>query len=139
MSRVISSEQAANWLLQEKDTPSEGFIWLHFNLANTASEKWLARYLQLSEVFYEALHEGVRSTRIEYVDDTLIAVINDVLFDFSFETSDVATLWLSVNERVVISARAARLIVYVQPSKAARTSLHLSICWFIYYATKPMS
>ena len=55
------------------------------------------------------MHEGVRSTRIEYVDDTLIAVINDVLFDFSFETSDVATLWLSVNERVVISARAKPL------------------------------
>lgn len=108
-SRVISSEQAVDWLHQEKDHVNDDFIWLHFNLAHTASEKWLTRHLDLSDVFYEALHEGVRSTRIEYVDDTLIAVINDVLFDFSFETSDVATLWLSVNERVVISARAKPL------------------------------
>ncbi len=109
-SRVLSSEEATAWLNQPTASNQNEFIWLHFNLANTSSEKWLRRHLTLSDVFYEALHEGVRSTRIEYVDDTLVAIINDVLFDFSFEASDVSTLWLSVNERVVISARVKPLL-----------------------------
>ena len=52
-SRVISSEQAVDWLHQEKELTNDDFIWLHFNLAHTASEKWLARHLNLSDVFYE--------------------------------------------------------------------------------------
>jgi len=107
--QLISSTEAVDWL-QQPSSEKTGFIWLHFNLANTSSEKWLRRYLSLSDVFYEALHEGVRSTRIEYVDNTLIAVINDVLFDFSFEASDVSTLWLSVTKNVVISARVKPLL-----------------------------
>jgi zinc transporter len=39
------------------------------------------------------------------VDDNLIAVVNDVLHNFSFEASDISTLWVNVAENVVISAR----------------------------------
>lgn len=103
-SRLLSSTEAEAWLMQAQP-PSDEFIWLHFNLANTNCEKWLHRHLDLSDIFYEALHEGTRSTRIEYADNTLISVINDVVFDFSFDASDVSTLWLSVDAKVVISAR----------------------------------
>jgi zinc transporter len=103
-SRVLSSTEAESWLAQTQP-PTGEFIWLHFNLANTNCEKWLRRHLELSDIFYEALHEGTRSTRIEYVDNTLISVINDVVFDFSFDASAVSTLWLSVDAKVVISAR----------------------------------
>lgn len=105
----LSSQEVEAWVHQGGDTEG-GFIWLHFNLANAASEKWMKRHLQLSDIFHEALHEGTRATRIEYVDDTLIAVLNDVLFDFSFDASDISTLWLSVNERMVVSARAKPLL-----------------------------
>jgi zinc transporter len=44
-----------------------------------------------AEEFYESLHEGPRSTRIELADNTLIAVVNDVLHDFTFEPSDIST------------------------------------------------
>ena len=43
--------------------------------------------------------------RIERDGDALLGVVNDVTFDFSFEPSDLATLWVSVRERLVISAR----------------------------------
>src|SRR5882724_12742175 len=62
-------------------------------------------HANLSENFFEALHEGSRSTRIERDGDALFAVINDVTFDFAFDASDVATLWVSVRNDVVISAR----------------------------------
>lgn len=83
----------------------DDFIWLHFNLSHVAAEKWLKEKLQLPDEFYEALHQGSRSTRIEHIDHHLIAVVNDVLHDFSFEASDIATLWLSVNSRILISCR----------------------------------
>ena len=100
----IESNEAAQWM-RRRDRQESEFIWLHFNLANTASEKWLKENTELADEFYETLHEGPRSTRIELADSTLIAVVNDVLHDFSFEPSDISTLWLSVDRHVVISAR----------------------------------
>ena len=101
---ALDSEQARAWLQARAQHPAE-FIWLHFNLANTASEKWLHEHTALPEEFYESLHEGPRSTRIELADNTLIAVVNDVLHDFTYEPSDISTLWLSVDRQIVISAR----------------------------------
>ena len=100
----LDTDAACAWLRQREQHPQE-FIWLHYNLANTASEKWLHEHTALPDEFYESLHEGPRSTRIELADNTLIAVVNDVLHDFSFEPSDISTLWLSVDKQIVISAR----------------------------------
>ena len=35
----------------------------------------------------------------------LVAVVNDVHYDFAFEPTDISTLWLSVGPRLVVSAR----------------------------------
>ncbi len=83
----------------------EGFLWLHFNLSQASTEKWLHAHTALPPEFYEALHQGSRSTRIELADDALIAVVNDVLHGFAFEPSDISTLWLHVSPRLIISAR----------------------------------
>jgi len=100
----IDCDAARQWLAAREQHPDE-FIWLHFNLANTATEKWLHEHTVLPEEFYDSLHEGPRSTRIELADDTLIAVVNDVLHDFTYEASDISTLSLSVGRQLVISAR----------------------------------
>jgi len=63
VARPVDSEQAEAWLRGD-DPP--GFIWLHFNAANAATNKWLEGHFDLSDEFFEALREGVRSTRIEY-------------------------------------------------------------------------
>jgi zinc transporter len=55
--------------------------------------------------FFEALHEGSRSTRIEDARDTLVAVVNDVAFEFSFDPSQIETLWVNVGPRMAITAR----------------------------------
>ncbi len=82
-----------------------GFVWLHFNLAHAAAQKWMREHLSLSDQFYESLRDGSRSTRVELDDDTLVAVVNDVHYDFAFEPSDISTLWPSVGQRLVVSAR----------------------------------
>jgi zinc transporter len=105
---ALDSVQAAHWLADPVRRADE-FVWLHFNLSNAASEKWLKTHTQLVEEFYETLHQGSRSTRIEMADNSLIAVVNDVLHDFSFEASDISTLWAAVAPNLVISARRSPL------------------------------
>ena len=106
--QAIDSAQAAAWL-QAHALPPEGaqgpFLWLHFNLSHAQAERWIERHAALPGTFFESLHEGSHSTRIERDDDTLIAVLNDVHFDFAFEPLDVATLWIGVTPRLVITAR----------------------------------
>ena len=57
--------QAARWL-EGRNTTDGAFAWLHFNLANAATERWLREHLDSVDAFFDALHEGSRSTRIEY-------------------------------------------------------------------------
>jgi zinc transporter len=107
--RAVDSAEAAAWLASAADIPSgtEGgpYMWLHSNLSHAQAERWLARHAHLSDVFFETLKDGLHSTRIERADDSLIAVINDVHFEFSFEPSDISTLWIHVGPRLVVTAR----------------------------------
>lgn len=105
-SRSMDSHAAAEWLQAVREAADRPeFIWLHFSLSNVNSEKWLKEHLLLPEQFFETLHEGTGSTRIEQADDCLIAVINDVIYDFSYEASQIATLCMCVHRNYVISAR----------------------------------
>ena len=103
---AVTAIEAIAWLDKHAQELSAGFIWLHFNLAQTGAEKWMRTHLNLPEVFFETLGDGSRSTRIEDVADHLISVVNDVAFKFSFEPSEIATLWSCVNQRLFVSARA---------------------------------
>jgi zinc transporter len=98
----IDAKEAGAWL--RAPVPGQ-FVWLHFNLSNAASERWLRAHAGLPEEFYETLHQGSRSTRIEMADDALIAVVNDVLHNFSVDTAEISTLWVHVTPRGVITAR----------------------------------
>ncbi len=83
----------------------DAFLWLHFNLSHTGALPWLTTHAGLSDAFFDALGDGSHSTRIERSEQALIAVVNDLHFDFSFEPSDIATLWIHVDRRLVITAR----------------------------------
>lgn len=85
--------------------PQVTYVWLHFSLSHAGALPWLRRHAQLSDDFFDALESGSRATRIERDGAALFGVINDVTFDFGFEASDLATLWVSVARRLVVSAR----------------------------------
>ncbi len=102
---LIDSARLAKEILHANADEAAGFLWLHFNLSQAATEKWLRQHANLPPEFFEALHQGSRSTRIELADDALIAVVNDVLHGFSFDPSQLSTLWVSVTPRLMISAR----------------------------------
>jgi zinc transporter len=103
----VACEVDSSRLLQSlADTgETQDFLWLHLNLAHAGCERWMRSHLPLPDDFYEALHEGSRSTRIEHVDDALLAVVNDVVFSFDMASSDVSSLWLCARERLLVSAR----------------------------------
>jgi zinc transporter len=102
----VTSESAIELLAAPPDTrPPDGFLWLHFSLANSASESWLRQNLTLPDAFHESLHSEVGATRLEQEGDSLVAVIHDVLFDFAFDPSAVATSSLCIEPRLLVTAR----------------------------------
>lgn len=103
--RPLTLDQALRWLAEPPPPGTPGFVWLHFNLADAGAEPWLRSHLRLAPGFFEALREGSRSTRLEDAAGDLVAVVNDVAYDFSFDAAETATLWLSVGERLAVSAR----------------------------------
>jgi zinc transporter len=102
---AIDLAGALAWLADESADRPGDFIWLHFNLTDAGAEPWIAKNLAVAPEFFEALHEGSRSTRIEDARDTLVAVVNDVSFEFSFDPSQIETLWANVGPRMAITAR----------------------------------
>jgi zinc transporter len=95
--------------LRQRPPGDHSFVWLHFNLANAGATRWLQRHAGLPSAFFEAVNDEMRSTRIERDEDVLIAVVNDVHFDFDFTPEDLSTLWLCVDEPLVVTARHAPL------------------------------
>ncbi len=102
---AIDSEQAAAWLGSHGQGAPEGFLWLHFSLAHAATEGWLRKNMDLQDAFYESLREQTNSTRLEQEGDTLVAVLHDALFDFTFDPESVSTVNLSMTPRLLVTAR----------------------------------
>jgi zinc transporter len=129
--RAVDTAEALAWMQRPIDSTGDEFIWLHVNLSNAATSKWLRQNFELSELFFDALVEGTRSSRIEFADNNLIGVVNDVVFDFSFDASHISTLWMSVDRRALVSARTKplrsvdRLRAAVKNGEAFRTSVEL--------------
>ena len=100
----ITSHAAVEFLTAPGPGLPGEFLWLHFSLSHAASEPWLRRYVTLPDAFYESLHRDVGSTRLKQDADSLLAHIHDVLFDFTFEASAVATTSLCITSRLLVSA-----------------------------------
>lgn len=120
----ISSEAAATRLVSAPSEAAPGeFYWLHFSLSNAASEPWLQRTLDLPDAFFDSLKNEVGATRLELEGDTLVAVLNDVLFDFSFDTSAVSSTSLVIEPRFLVSIRLRPLRSVDQLRAAVRSGL----------------
>ncbi|HSW18730.1 MAG TPA: transporter [Ramlibacter sp.] len=104
----VDSREAARLLEKRRLDPvpaDASFLWLHFNLAHVGARRWLERHAGLSEGFHEALGSSARSTRVERDGDSLVAVVNDMLFDFDFDASEISTLWVGLERHLVVTGR----------------------------------
>lgn len=103
--RQIDCSAAAQWLATPPGPATSEFLWLHFSLSNANAERWMRESLQLADVFYESLHEGVGSTHLELEGEALVAIIHDVLFNLSFDAANISTVILCMEPRLVVTAR----------------------------------
>ena len=101
---TVDADAAARLLASSPDD-RPWFLWLHFSLSNAAAERWLRQHADLPEPFLAGLRDSGVSTRLEQEGEALVAVIHDVLFDYGFDAADVATAFLCVGPRLVVSAR----------------------------------
>ncbi|CAM2139532.1 zinc transporter [Pararobbsia alpina] len=100
---AIELPEAAEWL--ESAPHGEDFLWVHLNLARSSCERWMRTHLDLPDEFFDALRDGSRSTRIEQLEGKLLAVVNDVIFNFDLASSDISTLWVCVTPNLLVTAR----------------------------------
>ncbi len=103
--QAVDGERVAHLLDAGLGGDGERFLWLHFSLGNAATEGWLRRHMSLPEGFFESLSHAMGSTRLEQLDESLVAVVHDVLFEFSFDPSNVSTVYLCVQPNVLVSVR----------------------------------
>lgn len=103
--RPVDADAARDWLAAPGSAQEGAFLWLHFSLSNVAAERWMRRHLAPPEAFLESLRGEVGSTRLELEGDTLVGVIHDVLFEFSFDPAAISTVSLCVERRFLVSAR----------------------------------
>lgn len=106
--RAVSWEDCQTWLSGPPvgaSGPVQGFLWLHFNLSDAGVRHLLVEHLKVTPEFIEALDQGSRSTRIEQTQSALVAVVNDVAYEFAFDPSEIATLWMQVRPDLLITAR----------------------------------
>jgi len=101
--RPITPDEATRAL--RSDRAQGEFFWLHFSLANSATERWFRALDNLPKTFLAGLRARSNATRVEQDDDALVALINDVLFDFTYESSAVSTATLVVRPEFMISTR----------------------------------
>lgn len=84
--RPIDADEASAILAMPATERIGEFLWLHFNLANLASQRWL-RQQPLPDAFHTSL-DHVQSTRVELAGTSVVAVLNDVaVFDLDARTS----------------------------------------------------
>lgn len=103
---ALDSSEIADALQHvEGEGAQDAFIWLHFNLSRAGCLRWLQSHLELPEPFLELLGEEAHSTRIEQQDGALVAVFNDVIFDFERTPTQVATQWVYAHRRLLVTLR----------------------------------
>lgn len=105
--RRVDTAGATDWL---SGGDASGFAWLHFDGVHHAAREWLRGHVALPDAFTETLHEAWRTTRVEHVDDGLITVVNDVVYDLQDASSmQVSTLWMAIGthagRRYLVSLR----------------------------------
>ncbi len=100
---AIGTDEVPGFLAGEGTTGE--FLWLHFSLSNVGSERYMRRSLTLPDTFFESLRSEIGSTRLELDDGALVAVVHDVLFDSSFDATEVGTTTLCIGPRLLVSAR----------------------------------
>lgn len=104
---AVSASQALDWLGSHDD--QDGFLWLHFARSNAGSKRWLSSHLDLPEDVLETVFGEESSSRLEQSGGVVLAILKDVVYDFSHGLSEIATLYAILTPRYLITVRGKQL------------------------------
>ncbi len=100
MARALGGREIAAALAAES-----GWVWLHFNLADTRARAWIEEKAPLTDSAKELLLEADDHLCLIAEDDTLMGVFADFRREFDHDTRDIARLKFALHRRTLITGR----------------------------------
>ena len=83
----------------------DGWMWLHFNLADNRARDWIGNHVTLPEAAKELLLEPDDHLRLSAEDDALIGVFADFRRELTRGTQDLAHLKFALSGRLLVTGR----------------------------------
>lgn len=80
-------------------------IWLHFNLADTRAQRWIAECPSLAPAARERLLSDDRHVGLHAVNSGIAGALSDVHFEFETDPEQVGELRVYVDEERIITGR----------------------------------
>jgi zinc transporter len=94
-------------------SPRDGKLWLHIDLADTASQHWLEQASGLPEVAIDTLLAGETRPRSQVIGDGLLLVLRGVNTNPGQDPEDMVAVRVWIDADRVISSRRRRLLSVV--------------------------
>lgn len=88
---------------------SEGWVWLHFNLADSRAREWIDTRAPLPDPARELLLDGDDHLCLTAEDDALLGVFADFRRELDHDTQDIARLKFALHRRLLVTGRRAAL------------------------------
>lgn len=82
----------------------EGWVWLHFNLADARAREWIGR-ANLPETAIDLLLDPDDHLRLGAEDDALFGVFADFRREFARDTRDIAHMKFALHRRLLVTGR----------------------------------
>lgn len=83
----------------------DGWVWLHFNLANARARAWIEARAPLPEAARELLLDSDDHLCLIADQDALIGVFSDFRRELDHDTQDIARLKFALHGRVLVTGR----------------------------------
>lgn len=107
----------------ERLAASDGWVWLHFNLADTRARTWIEETAPLPESARELLLEADDHLCLIAEDDTLMGVFADFRRELDHDTRDIARLKFALHRRLLVTGRRQSLQSVDEVRRALRSGL----------------
>ncbi len=91
--------------LEDELAASDGWIWLHFNLANQRCHAWLAQRAPLSQTASETLLDADSHIRLDVNGGEVFGVLPDLHHEFMEDSDDLVSMHFALNDRLFVTAR----------------------------------
>lgn len=107
--KAVTTAEALAWLEEDHAGERPGFLWLHFARSNTGTGRWLRAHGNLPDEVLQTVFGEESSSRLEQNEGLVVAVIKDVVYDFSFGVSEISSLYAILSPRYLITIRGKQL------------------------------